>query len=218
MKYIRNLHAKDDRIYNSSPQLAKHTRPYIGIIVTCNGQKYCIPLTSFKPKHENMSDRIDFSRIIINSKIIAALNLSRMIPVETSQLSRIDTKIRKHDTSEIAKRKQLYRQELQWCNKNRHSRKPIRLQRFAILYITIYIAFLYISAISSCVNTTGLLAMLAAETFIQFSAIQGISFSSMPRSESLTSRSRFFRRVLIFGAKSSAVIPPNILAIFANLK
>ena len=99
MKYIRNLHAKDDRIYNSSPQLAKHTRPYIGIIVTCNGQKYCIPLTSFKPKHENMSDRIDFSRIIINSKIIAALNFSRMIPVETSQLSRIDTKIRKHDTS-----------------------------------------------------------------------------------------------------------------------
>lgn len=94
MKYIRNLHAKDDRIYNSSPQLAKHTRPYIGIIVTCNGQKYCIPLTSFKPKHENMSDRIDFSRIIINSKI------------------------RKHDTSEIAKRKQLYRQELQWCNEN----------------------------------------------------------------------------------------------------
>ena len=62
-------------------------------------------------------------------------------------------------------------------------------------------------------NTTGLLAMLAAETFIQFSAIQGISFSSMPRSESLTSRSRFFRRVLIFGARSSAVIPPNILAI-----
>lgn len=118
MKYIRNLHAKDDRIYNSSPQLAKHTRPYIGIIVTCNGQKYCIPLTSFKPKHENMSDRIDFSRIIINSKIIAALNFSRMIPVETSQLSRIDTKIRKHDTSEIAKRKQLYRQELQWCNEN----------------------------------------------------------------------------------------------------
>lgn len=65
-----------------------------------------------------MSDRIDFSRIIINSKIIAALNFSRMIPVETSQLSRIDTKIRKHDTSEIAKRKQLYRQELQWCNEN----------------------------------------------------------------------------------------------------
>lgn len=118
IKYIRNLHAKDDRIYNSSPQMSKHTRPYIGIIVTCNNQKYCIPLTSAKPKHENMTDRIDFSRIIIDNKIIAALNFSRMIPVETNQLSRIDIKVRKHDNPQVVKRKQLYRQELQWCNEN----------------------------------------------------------------------------------------------------
>lgn len=65
-----------------------------------------------------MTDRIDFSRIIIDNKIIAALNFSRMIPVETNQLSRIDIKVRKHDNPQVVKRKQLYRQELQWCNEN----------------------------------------------------------------------------------------------------
>ncbi len=52
-----------------------------------------------------MTDRIVFSRIIIDNKIIAALNFSRMIPVETNQLSRIDIKVRKHDNPQVVKRK-----------------------------------------------------------------------------------------------------------------
>lgn len=118
MKYIRNLQNKDKRIYSVSPQAGKQSRPYLGIIVTINGYKYCIPLSKAKEKYAFMTDRIDFSKIVIDDEIVAGINFSRMIPVEMKQLSRVDLKIRKHDNDTVKQRKALYQKELDWCNKN----------------------------------------------------------------------------------------------------
>ncbi|MDO4961469.1 MAG: type III toxin-antitoxin system ToxN/AbiQ family toxin [Eubacteriales bacterium] len=118
MKYIRNLQNADKRVYSVNPQQGKQSRPYLGIIVVCNNQKYCIPLTTPKDKHFNMTDKIDFSRIDIDGKFIAAINFSRMIPVEMNQLSRADIKIRKHDNKNVIDRKELLKKELDWCNEN----------------------------------------------------------------------------------------------------
>lgn len=131
MKYIRDLQRVDQRVYSVSPQMGKQGRPYIGIIVTCYGQKYCIPLTKAKEKHKNMADRIDFSKIKIDGELIAGINFSRMIPIEIRQLYKVDLKIRKHDNKETVYRKMLYRKELEWCNANR----DVIINKANILYL-----------------------------------------------------------------------------------
>ena len=63
MKYIRKLAQKDENVMSISPQLHKESRPFVGIVVICRDQKYCIPLTSPKPKHDTMKNGKDFSKI-----------------------------------------------------------------------------------------------------------------------------------------------------------
>jgi protein AbiQ len=65
-----------------------------------------------------MRDKIDFKKIM-DDYLIGVLNFNLMIPVEDAQIKRIDTKIRKHDNSDIKKKKQLLIRELEWCNKHR---------------------------------------------------------------------------------------------------
>ena len=65
-------------------------------------------------------------------------------------------------------------------------------------------------------NTTGLFATPAADTFMQFSAIHGISSSAMPRSDSLHSKSMAFKSSRILSAQSAADFPPKIFAMFPN--
>ena len=52
MKYIRDLHNIDDRVLSISPQIGKDERPFLGIIVICNEQKYCVPLSKPKKKQQ----------------------------------------------------------------------------------------------------------------------------------------------------------------------
>lgn len=118
MKYIRNLHKIDDRIFSISPQLGKDERPFLGIIVICNEHKYCVPMSKPKKKHEKMRDKIDFKKIIHNESLIGVLNFNLMIPVENAQIQRIDTRIRKHDNMDTRKKKELLIKELQWCNEH----------------------------------------------------------------------------------------------------
>ena len=56
MKYIRDLAKADDNVMSISPQIGKNTRPFVGVIVLCEGQRYCVPLTSPKAKHFNMKN------------------------------------------------------------------------------------------------------------------------------------------------------------------
>ena len=118
MKYIRDLQNADKRVYSVSPQVGKQSRPYLGIIVMCGDQKYCVPLTTPKTKHNKMKDKIDFTKIIVDGDFIAAINFSRMILVESTHLSKVDTKIRKHDNARLKERKELLSKELEWCNEH----------------------------------------------------------------------------------------------------
>lgn len=115
IKYIRNLHKIDDNVMSVSPQTGKNTRTFIGIIIICGMQKYCVPLTSIKPKHLHMRDKIDFTKIYDGSKPIAALNFNNMIPVCESQLIPVDLKIRKNDPPHIRNYKKLCQKEIEWC-------------------------------------------------------------------------------------------------------
>lgn len=106
LKYIRNLSRADDNVMSVSPQVGKENRPFLGIIILIGGQKYCIPLTSPKNKFENMKSQIDFIKIFdhnsrhpeYSSKIIGILNLSNMIPVNNSVISKVNLKLNPHDT------------------------------------------------------------------------------------------------------------------------
>jgi len=118
MKYIRNLHNIDDRVLSVSPQIGKDERPFLGIIVVCNEQKYCVPLSKPKKKHEKMRDKIDFKKIVYQGVLIGVLNFNLMIPVEDTMIQRIDTKIRKHDNHDTRKKKELLTKELEWCNEH----------------------------------------------------------------------------------------------------
>ena len=118
IKYIRNLHRIDDRVLSVSPQTGKDERPFLGIIVLCNNQKYCVPLSKPKSKHHKMRNKIDFKKIEKDGQLLGVLNFNLMIPVEEKQIREIDVKIRKHDDSRTRKKKELLLKELLWCNEH----------------------------------------------------------------------------------------------------
>ena len=93
IKYIRNLHNVDDKVLSVSPQAGKDNRIFIGIVVICGIRKYCIPLSSPKPKHKNMKNSMDFSKIEVEGQLLGVLNFNLMIPVEEEQLQLVDTTI-----------------------------------------------------------------------------------------------------------------------------
>ena len=106
MKYVRNLAMADDNVMSVSPQSGKAIRPFVGIIVLVNGKKYCIPLSSPKKKFENKKNSVDFIRITDSAtknisgapKVIGALNINNMLPVEDYLLTPIDLKIKPNDS------------------------------------------------------------------------------------------------------------------------
>ncbi len=120
IKYIRNLSKIDNNIMSVSPQINKQTRPFVGIVVICNNLKYCIPLSSPKPKHLSMRNDIDFSKIFDKSnKLIGVLNFNNMIPVYEDVLKEIDIRIFPQDDSYTKKYKALLNDQLDWCNNNK---------------------------------------------------------------------------------------------------
>jgi len=120
IKYIRNLHSVDDNVPSVSPQIEKHARPFLGIIVLINGSKFCIPFSSNSSKKkknfECMRENITFRKICDkDGKILAALNLNNMIPVREEYVTEIDLKLRSSDTPEQRRWKKLCIKELDWC-------------------------------------------------------------------------------------------------------
>lgn len=118
IKYIRNLHKIDDKVLSVSPQTGKDNRIFIGIVVICGFQKYCIPLSSPKEKHKKMRNTMDFSKIEVNGELIGVLNFNLMIPIKETQLQPVDLIVRKRDRRDIIFYKNLCKQELDWCCKN----------------------------------------------------------------------------------------------------
>lgn len=120
IKYIRDLAKADDNVLSVSPQAQKETRPFVGVLVVCGDKKYCVPLSSPKPKHEKMKNTDDFSRIIDKrGKIVGVLNFNNMIPVTMDVIEKMDIRPKNSDTPEIAGRKKILNIQLDWCNENK---------------------------------------------------------------------------------------------------
>ena len=65
-------------------------RPYVGVVMEIGNYKYYAPLSSPKPKHQKMRDRLDFIRLEHRGQLKAVINLNNMIPVSDSLIAKID--------------------------------------------------------------------------------------------------------------------------------
>lgn len=138
MKYVRDLSKADDNVMSTSPQARKSNRPFVGILILLNNRNYCIPLTSPKSKFEGRKNSVDFIKITHPTeknkngafKMIGALNLNNMIPVDLSLLKKIDLQIYKSDTVTNKEYKELMKDQLNFCQMN----QDIILKRANSLY------------------------------------------------------------------------------------
>ena len=99
LKYIRDLQDVDSNVMSQSPQIAKSTRIYVGVIIMLNGQSYCIPFSS-------------------GTKALAVLNINNMIPVNETVIEMIDIHNYSTDTVAVRNRKALMQKEIRWCREN----------------------------------------------------------------------------------------------------
>lgn len=109
----------DEHVFSVSPQAGKSTRPFVGIIVICDDRQYCIPLSSPKTKHRNMSNSIDFHRIEgADGKLIGVLDFNNMIPVRQDVIRKIDVSITDQDDQAEKYYKNLVRDQISFCRRN----------------------------------------------------------------------------------------------------
>ena len=119
MKYVRDLSKADDKVMSVSPQENKENRPFVGVVVIMNDKKYCIPLTSPKPKHTKMKNDLDFSKMYdTHNKFLGALNFNNMIPVSEEFITQININPSKNDSPKDKVYKELLNNQLDWCNDN----------------------------------------------------------------------------------------------------
>lgn len=86
-KYIDYLLPYAPHLFRNKKAGQQHERKYIGVILHINEVEYFVPLSSFKPKHNTMSeDMTDFIKI----KKYAVINLNNMFPVPKSEYTYID--------------------------------------------------------------------------------------------------------------------------------
>ena len=121
MKYIRDLAKADDHVMSISPQLGKETRPFVGIVIVCGLQKYCIPLSSPKPKHKSMKNDVDFTKILDGEKLIGVLNFNNMIPVDEGCMIPLNLRITGKDDIASKKYKKMAIKQLDWCRRNQEA-------------------------------------------------------------------------------------------------
>ena len=72
--YLRKFDNKV--VYNKNK---KELRPFIGILFRIDDLEYFAPLTSPKPKHKKMKNKLDFFKI--KNGELGAVNFNNMIPV-----------------------------------------------------------------------------------------------------------------------------------------
>jgi protein AbiQ len=65
-------------------------RPYVGVVLDIGEYQYYAPLSSPKPKHLHMKDRLDFIRLEYKGTLKGVINLNNIIPVSDSLVTKID--------------------------------------------------------------------------------------------------------------------------------
>ncbi|MDU2702388.1 MAG: type III toxin-antitoxin system ToxN/AbiQ family toxin [Veillonella sp.] len=106
-EYIEYLKKYDGKVANNK----KEKRPYVGIVLEVNGFQYFAPLTSPKPKHEKMKNKLDF--IKLSDGKLGAINLNNMIPVNSNVVINMDI----NKDCDI-KYRELLKDQLEFINSN----------------------------------------------------------------------------------------------------
>ena len=108
--YLRKFDNKV--VYNKNK---KELRPFIGILFRIDDLEYFAPLTSPKPKHKKMKNKLDFFKI--KNGELGADNFNNMIPVDSSNYSLIDLNNKNVDIEKL-KYQKLLKEQLDWLNSN----------------------------------------------------------------------------------------------------
>ena len=108
--YLRKFDNKV--VYNKNK---KELRPFIGILFRIDDLEYFAPLTSPKPKHKKMKNKLDFFKI--KNGELGAVNFNNMIPVDSSNYSLIDLNNENVDIEKL-KYQKLLKEQLDWLNSN----------------------------------------------------------------------------------------------------
>ena len=125
-KLVRDYSRRDENVMSVSPQIKKQNRPFIGILVVAKDKKYCVPISSPKPKHKTLKSGKDMVKIFDmykkdsegNFELIGILNINNMIPIDERFIKRIDISNNVDDSEKERQYKGLLRKELSWCRDN----------------------------------------------------------------------------------------------------
>lgn len=112
-EYCDYLRKFDNKVmYNMSK---KSNRPFIGILFNIGNIEYFAPLSSPKPKHLTMKNKVDFFKI--KNGELGAVNFNNMIPVTKENYTIINLN---ENTDKIEKDKylKLLHEQLKWLNEN----------------------------------------------------------------------------------------------------
>ena len=111
--YCDYLRKYDNKVaYN---KFEKELRPFIGILFKIDECEYFAPLSSPKPKHKKMKNKLDFLKI--DNGELGAVNFNNMIPVLEKCYCLVDLN-KKTLTLEEYKYQKLLKEQLDWLNSN----------------------------------------------------------------------------------------------------
>lgn len=112
INYLKYLHAIDDQVFYKEEKNYDR-KPHLGMLVGINGFKYCIPLTSAKPRHLGWQNITEHNYIVyeivnedelhkddvykkydkesnIYKKLLSVLEIRKMIPVNEQVIEKIN--------------------------------------------------------------------------------------------------------------------------------
>ncbi len=112
-EYCNFLRQFDSRVpYNFNE---KELGPFIGVLFEVNGCSYFAPLSSPKPKHLKMKNKLDFLRID-NGKL-GAINFNNMLPIQQNNIIMIDLE-KQYVTKSEQNYQKLLKEQIYWLNRN----------------------------------------------------------------------------------------------------
>jgi protein AbiQ len=88
-KYIKYLTQFDSRV--GYVEYGERLKLHIGILLTVGDFHYYVPISSAKPKHQKMSNSLDFHKLQDETSgyLYAVLNINNMIPVPDNCLTQL---------------------------------------------------------------------------------------------------------------------------------
>ena len=93
----------------------KELRPFVGVLFKVDKCMYFAPLSSPKPKHLKLKDKLDFLRI--DSGKLGAINFNNMLPVTRNNIIKLD--LNKDSLTETEQKyTKLLKEQIYWLNRN----------------------------------------------------------------------------------------------------